>query len=98
MAKGKIRVTVQFLKPFRDIVGKGSITVEMPRGSVSDLLAELCRLHPKLEPEILDGKGEIGEYVNIFVNDKPLSAFREGVKRKLADGDELLFFFPISGG
>jgi MoaD family protein len=98
MPKKNIKVSIEFLKPFSDIVGKGDITVEMPAGTVADLLLQLCRSYPKLRGELLGADNDIGEYVNMFVNDKPLSAFKEGTGKKLANGDRLQIFFPISGG
>jgi molybdopterin converting factor small subunit len=61
------------------------------------LLIYLIDKYPKLEKELYTDKKKITDYVVIFVNDKPISAL-DDIKTKIKDGDELLFFIPISGG
>ena len=64
---------------------------------VSQALDKLCQLHIGLKKELYDDKGQVSYSVNIFVNDKPLSAL-EGENTRLKDGDEILIFMAVSGG
>ena len=92
-----MKIKVKLLKPFSDIAGKGELDLEFEGEVVSHALERLCQLHPKLREELFDEKGNISYSVNIFVNDKPLSALEEE-KTHLEDADEILIFMPVSGG
>jgi molybdopterin converting factor small subunit len=57
----------------------------------------LIERYPKLEKEFFTNKDELTDYICIFVNDKPISALN-GLNTNLKNGDNLLFFIPVSGG
>ena len=92
-----MKVRIKLLKPFSDIAGRGEVELELEGDIVIQALDRLCKLHPGLRKELFDEKGEISYSVNIFVNDKPLSASEE-VSTLLKEGDEILIFMPVSGG
>jgi MoaD family protein len=94
-----MRISLKLLRPFSDIVGKKELEVELedPAGNMKSLLDKLSLEYPRFGEQIFDESGELDPYVNVFVNDKPLSIL-EGMDTKLRDGDAVLIFFPISGG
>ena len=92
-----MKLKLNLLKPFSDIVGKKELSFEFNGGSIDDLFKELVVKYPKLKEELYTDKNEVTDYISLFVNDKPLSIL-DGMATKLNDGDELLIFVPISGG
>ncbi len=92
-----MKIKVKLLKPFSDVAGKGEVELDFEGDVVSQALDKLCQLHIGLKKELYDDKGQVSYSVNIFVNDKPLSAL-EGENTRLKDGDEILIFMAVSGG
>ena len=92
-----MKIKVKLLKPFSDIAGKGEVDLELEEGDVNHALGNLCELHPNLKKELFDEKGEVSYSVNIFVNDKPITALAD-VDTVLKNGDEILIFMPVGGG
>jgi MoaD family protein len=92
-----MKIKVKLLKPFSDIAGKGEVEIEPKGETVNDVLNGLCGLYPGLKKEIFEESGEVTYSVNIFVNDKPMSAL-EDVNTLLKDKDEILIFMPVGGG
>lgn len=90
-------VKVNLLKPFSDAVGSREIEEELEGSTVSDLLDHLVDKYPKLRDELYEPDGELTDYFILFVNDRPINAL-DGTDTALKDGDEILFFIPISGG
>lgn len=90
-------IKIKLLKPFSDIAGEGEVDLEFEGGTVSNALDRLCELHPGLKKELFHKSGRVSYSVNIFVNDKPLTALMEE-NPILKDGDEILIFMPVSGG
>ena len=50
-----------------------------------------------MKKEFYTKTDELTDYMCMFVNDKPISALN-GINTELKNGDELLFFIPVSGG
>lgn len=92
-----MNIKVNLLKPFSDAVGKKELILRLEIANVKSILEKLSVDYPEFKDKVYDEKGEINEYISIFVNDKPLSTLN-GIETELKDGDELLLFFPISGG
>jgi len=90
-------IGIEFTKPFSDAVGARQLTIDFHGNDVKDLLTHLCREYPELNPHLYTDPNTVTQYILIFLNSKPLSAY-QGIDTSLADGDELLFMFPISGG
>lgn len=81
------------LRPFAG--GQSEARVQGP--TLRAALDDLDRLHPGLKPRLLDDKGGLRTYVNIFVNDEDARALG-GLETPLSDGDELLIVPAIAGG
>jgi MoaD family protein len=92
-----MKLKLNLLKPFSDIVGKKQLGYDFNGKTINELFKELVEKYPKLKTEIYTEKNEVTDYISIFVNDKPLSVLN-GLETKLKNGDELLVFVPISGG
>ena len=92
-----MKLLVKLLRPFSEIVGKKELELEFNGETISGLLELMVDRYPKLRDEFYTKEDRVTEYVCIFVNDKPVSALN-GVDTKLKNGDEVLFFIPVSGG
>jgi MoaD family protein len=92
-----MKLKLKLLKPFSDAIGKSEFEIDFNEKTLNDLLKFLVNKYPKLEKEFFKVDNELTEYICIFINDKPLSALN-GVDTLLQNGDEVLFFMPISGG
>lgn len=92
-----MKLKIKLLKPFSEAVGKSDLEIDFNDKTVDDLLKILITKYPKLKKEFFKDNYKITEYICIFVNDKPISALK-GEDTLLTNGDEILFFMPISGG
>ncbi len=92
-----MNIKVNLLKPFSDAVGQKELILRVVTANVNSILKKLSVDYPEFKDKVYDEKGEINEYISIFVNDKPFSTLN-GIETELKDGDKLLLFFPISGG
>ncbi|UCF49188.1 MAG: MoaD family protein [Thermoplasmatales archaeon] len=92
-----MKLKLKFLRPFKDITGKSELGLDIEVSNLKDLLKILVDKYPKLEKEIFKKNNELTDYICIFVNDKPISALN-WLDTKLENGDNLLFFVPVSGG
>ena len=92
-----MKLKIKFLRPFSDAVGKSELELEFDGTTFEDLLNILVNRYPKLKQEFYTKTDELTDYLCVFVNDKPIAALN-GINTELKNGDELLFFVPISGG
>ncbi len=92
-----MKLKIKLLKPFSDAVGKRELEVDFNGITLEDLFKVLVDRYPKLKKEFYTKTSELADHMCVFVNDKPISALN-GVNTELKNGDELLFFIPISGG
>lgn len=92
-----MKLKLKFLRPFKDLIGKGELKIDVKVETLKDLIEILVNKYPKLEKELFTKKYELTDYVCIFLNDKPITALNF-LDTKLKNGDNLLFFIPVSGG
>ncbi|KYK25505.1 hypothetical protein AYK25_05390 [Thermoplasmatales archaeon SM1-50] len=92
-----LKLKIKFLKPFSDTVGKNMVEIDFNGNTLNDLLKVMIKSYPQLKKEFYTETKKLSTYLCIFINDKPLSALN-GIHTKLQDGDELVFFVPVSGG
>jgi len=90
-----MKIKIDLLSPFSDAVGKKELNIEFQGATLKELIEHLVEEYPKLKKDMYSESGEITDYLSILVNDQPAHDLN---KTGLKDGDELLFFFPISGG
>ena len=65
--------------------------------AIEELVKELVGRYPQLNKEFYKSKGELTDYTCVFINDKPVTSIGKKAA-DLKDGDEILFFVPVSGG
>ncbi len=89
-------VTIKIPALWRSAAG-GARQVELPAGSLADVLNTLVGRFPSLGKHLFDEKGEVRSAINLFVN-KEHVRFRGGLSTPLQDGDEVYIVPMISGG
>lgn len=92
-----MKIKVKLLKPFSDIAGCGEADLDFQGHNIQNALDSLCKLYPDLSKEIFDEKGDIDFNINIFINDKPMTA-EDDTTTLLSEGDVILIFMPVAGG
>jgi MoaE-MoaD fusion protein len=81
-----IVVRVRFFARLRELAGAESEAVELPSGgTLADVYAALCRTHPGLQPDRAAVRGAVNQEFSEW-------------DTVLADGDEVAFIPPVSGG
>ena len=89
-------VTVNIPTPLRKLTNHES-EVSVEAGSVGDLVAALDASYSGSAEKLLDEKGDIRRYVNVFVNDEDIR-FLDGKGTALKDGDTISIVPAIAGG
>ena len=89
-------VTVNIPTPLRKLTNNES-EVSVEAGSVGDLVDALEAAYSGIAEKLLDQKGDIRRYVNVFVNDEDIR-FLDGKETALEDGDNISIVPAIAGG
>ena len=89
-------VTVSIPTPLRKLTNNES-EVSIEAGSVGDLVDALDVAYSGIAEKLLDEKGDIRRYVNVFVNDEDIR-FLDGKGTVLEDGDNISIVPAIAGG
>jgi molybdopterin synthase sulfur carrier subunit len=89
-------VTIRIPTPLRPLAG-GQETVAVSGGTVAEALSDLEAKHPGLRARLLDDKGQVRRFVNIFANDEDIR-FLKNLDTSVKDGDELSIIPAIAGG
>ncbi|MEM0453861.1 MAG: MoaD family protein [Sulfolobales archaeon] len=94
-----VKVTVEYLLKFRDIVGRDRDEVDLGEGAtVKELINELQKIYGEdFRKEFENPSGdEVGGNVLIIVNDKVVS--NNNLSMKLSDGDVVTLTYVVFGG
>ena len=75
----------------------GATLVEVPAGSVRDVLAGLVASHPSLGSQLLADDGSLNRFVNAFLNDVDIRHL-DALETRVADGDTLVLLPAMAGG
>src|SRR5260370_35327877 len=90
-------VTVKIPAPLRPLTAnQGEVAVENA-GTVQAALEELSRKYPGIKDKLLDDKGALRRYVNLFRNDEDVR-HAQGLGTALKEGDRLTIVPAIAGG
>ena len=89
-------VVVRIPTPLRSLT-KGNAEVQAKGGTVDDVVEDLERQFPGLRERLVDEKGELRRFINLYVNEEDLR-FMDGRKTALKDGDAVSIVPAIAGG
>ncbi|MDP9328539.1 MAG: MoaD/ThiS family protein [Actinomycetota bacterium] len=83
--------TVTLRAPLKDLAGGQDL--EIPGGTVGEVIRALEAQHPKLRGWILDEQGHVRQHVNVFVNGERMAEDTD-----VSATDRLHVLASISGG
>lgn len=89
-------VVVRIPTQLRSLTG-GNNRVEVPAGTVGDVVKALEGAHPGFAERLLDDKGAVRRYVNLFVDDEDIR-FAEGLQTPVKDGQTISVVPAVAGG
>ncbi|KAF0177235.1 MAG: MoaD family protein [Limisphaerales bacterium] len=89
-------INVRIPTPLRQLTG-GEETVIVTAASVGAAIAELQAKYPGIKDRLLDDKGEVRRFVNVYVNEEDIR-FLQNQATPLKDGDEISIIPAIAGG
>ena len=89
-------VMVRIPTPLRSIT-KGSAEVQAKGGTVDDVMQDLEKQFPGLRERLVDEKGELRRFINLYVNEEDVR-FLQGRTTALKDGDTVSIVPAIAGG
>jgi molybdopterin synthase sulfur carrier subunit len=89
-------ITVKIPAPLRPLTANQSEVV-VEGATVQAAVDELSRKFPGLKDRLLDDKGALRRYVNLFRNDEDIRG-GQGLATALREGDKLTIVPAIAGG
>ncbi len=89
-------VTVRVPTTLRPLSG-GNKLVEVPAGSLSEVIAALEGAHPGFADRLLDDEGGLHKFVNVFVDDDDVR-YLDGLNTVVADGITVSIIPAVAGG
>lgn len=89
-------VKVRIPTPLRTLTG-GAETVNADGKTIQELIESLEALHPGLKDRLVDEKGNVRRFVNLYVGEEDIR-FLDGLRTELKDGDEISVVPAIAGG
>ena len=90
MAK-KVRIPT----PLRKLTNNEEI-VEVTAGTIGEVIVELQARYPGIKERLVDDKGEVRRFVNVYVNEEDIR-FLQNQQTPLKDGDEVSIIPAIAG-
>ncbi|HZX96498.1 MAG TPA: ubiquitin-like small modifier protein 1 [Myxococcales bacterium] len=90
-------VTVKIPAPLRPLTANQSEVAVENATSVQAALEELSRKYPGIKEKLLDDKGALRRYVNVFRNDEDVR-HAQGLATAVKEGDRLTIVPAIAGG
>jgi molybdopterin synthase sulfur carrier subunit len=89
-------VQVRVPTPLRRFTA-GAGEVQADGTSISQVIEDLERRHPGIRERLLDEKGDIRRFVNIYLNGDDIR-FLQSLNSKVKDGDDVSIVPAIAGG
>jgi len=89
-------VTVRLPGTLRDAVG-GETKIEASGKTLADVFADIDRRHPGFRARVLDDRGTIRSYVNVYVGDTDARG-SGGLETAVPDGSEVMVIPAMAGG
>ena len=85
------------IPPTLRVATGGAKQVDVPGGTVREVVAGLVAIHPGLEAQLLAPNGDLNRFVNAFLNDTDVRHL-QALDTPVADGDTLLLLPAMAGG
>jgi molybdopterin synthase sulfur carrier subunit len=82
--------------PLRKLTNNEEL-VEVTAATIGDAIKELQARFPGIEERLVDEKGEVRRFVNVYVNEEDIR-FLQNRATPLKDGDEISIIPAIAGG
>ncbi len=89
-------VTVRIPTPLRTLTG-GNESVQAEGKNVRELVENLESAHPGLRERLLDEKGAVRRFVNLYVGEEDIR-FLDGLDTELSGSEEISIVPAIAGG
>ena len=87
---------VRIPTPLRKLTNNEEI-VEVNAATIGDLITELQTRFPGIAERLVDDKGEVRRFVNVYLNEEDIR-FLQNRATPLKDGDEISIIPAIAGG
>jgi molybdopterin synthase sulfur carrier subunit len=87
---------VRIPTPLRKLTNNEEL-VEINAANIGDAIAELQSRLPGIAERLIDDKGEVRRFVNVYVNEEDIR-FLQNRATPLKDGDEISIIPAIAGG
>lgn len=87
---------VRIPTPLRKLTNNEEV-VEVDSGTIGAAIAELQSRYPGIKERLVDDKGEVRRFVNVYVNEEDIR-FLQNQDTPLKDGDEISIIPAIAGG
>lgn len=89
-------VTVRLPGTLRDTVG-GETKIQASGTTLDEVFADIDRRHPGFRSRVLDDRGDIRSYVNVYVGDTD-ARDSGGLQTAVPDGSEVMVIPAMAGG
>jgi sulfur-carrier protein len=89
-------VTVRLPGALRDVTG-GQTKLAAAGATLREVIADIDRLHPGFAARVLDDKGELRSYVNVYIGEEDART-RGGTAAKVPEGSEVMVIPAMAGG
>ena len=89
-------VSIRIPTPLRGMTANKE-EVDLEGATLATALDDLDRRHPGMKDRLLNEKGKLRPYINIFLNDEDVR-FLDGLDTALKAGDKLAIVPAIAGG
>ena len=75
----------------------GQITVEVGGSDISSAIQALDERYPGFRDRLLDERGELRQFVNVYLNDEDVR-LGSGLKARVGEKDEISIVPAVAGG
>jgi molybdopterin synthase sulfur carrier subunit len=89
-------INVRIPTPLRKLTNEQEL-VQVDAKTISDAIAQLQNQFPGIQERLVDEKGEVRRFVNVYVNEEDIR-FLQNQNTALKDGDEISIIPAIAGG
>ena len=78
-------------------LSNGEITVEVGGADLSSAIVALDQRYPGFRERLLDEKGDLRQFVNVYLNDEDVR-LGSGLQARVEEGDEISIIPAVAGG